>query len=330
MARPGINYETVKAAAIDLLGEGQHPSIQRIREMLGTGSNSTIAQHLKSWQQELAKAPQTALPPAVPEAVMSAVEQFWRVAMAQAEARFQTLRDELGQKVTAAESTRDEALASKQQAQEEITTLERALANAEAASKALEDRLLTEQERRTAVEELLKVTDRRLNEAKSVTERLREDHQIDMHKMELRLDKSREDTERRISEAEQRLRQERERGESNETRLMHILDQNRVEHIQERQTFNKERNIWKEREAEFQSQLETLQVEIGRTRVANATAEKQIQQIEQELANTRSTLEELRACHLASVRTEESLRGELKALSAEHQTLLKTLAVQAK
>ena len=330
MARPGINYETVKAAAVDILGQGQHPSIQRIREVLGTGSNSTIAQHLKSWQQELAKAPQTALPPAVPEAVMSAVEQFWQVAMEQAQASFQTLRDEWTQKVAAAEGTCGEALASKQHAQEQITTLERALTHAEATNKSLEDRLLTEQERRTAAEELLKIADRRLNEAKEVAERLREDHQIEMHKMEVRFDKNREDTERRMAEAEHRLQQERERGESNETRLMHILDQNRVEHMQERQTFNKERNAWKERETELQAQLETLQVEVGRTRVTNATAEKQIQQIAQELASTRSTLEELRTRHLESVRNEEALRGQLKAISREHQALMKTLTVQAK
>lgn len=53
MARPGLLYEEVAAAAEKLVNEGQKPSIQRIREELGNrGSTTTINRHLKNWRAE--------------------------------------------------------------------------------------------------------------------------------------------------------------------------------------------------------------------------------------------------------------------------------------
>ena len=50
MARPGISYEQVATVADALVGQGEKPSIQRIRERLGTGSPNTIHRHLKTWR----------------------------------------------------------------------------------------------------------------------------------------------------------------------------------------------------------------------------------------------------------------------------------------
>jgi len=55
MKRPGVDYETVKYTAVKLLSQGTAPSVQKIREVLGTGSNTTIAEHLRIWRDEYAK-----------------------------------------------------------------------------------------------------------------------------------------------------------------------------------------------------------------------------------------------------------------------------------
>ncbi len=55
MARIGVDYETIRHAAVKLLSQGTAPSVQKIREELGTGSNTTIAEHLKVWRDEYAK-----------------------------------------------------------------------------------------------------------------------------------------------------------------------------------------------------------------------------------------------------------------------------------
>ncbi|NKN34704.1 hypothetical protein HF203_15920, partial [Marichromatium bheemlicum] len=52
MARPGITYKEVAAAAEALTEQGETPSIKRVRDHLGTGSPNTIHRHLSAWRAE--------------------------------------------------------------------------------------------------------------------------------------------------------------------------------------------------------------------------------------------------------------------------------------
>ena len=52
MGRIGINFDDVKEKAYQLQGRGKIPTVDAIRDLLGTGSKSTIAQHLKTWKAE--------------------------------------------------------------------------------------------------------------------------------------------------------------------------------------------------------------------------------------------------------------------------------------
>lgn len=51
MAREGISYNEVTAAADKLVGEGKTATIKAVREILGTGSPNTIHRHLAAWRQ---------------------------------------------------------------------------------------------------------------------------------------------------------------------------------------------------------------------------------------------------------------------------------------
>ena len=52
MARPGITYQQVAAAADTITAEGENPTIKRIRAKLGdTGSPNTIHRHLTVWRE---------------------------------------------------------------------------------------------------------------------------------------------------------------------------------------------------------------------------------------------------------------------------------------
>lgn len=50
MSRSGINYQDVANAALQLQNNHQNPTVDGVRELLGTGSKSTIAKHLKDWK----------------------------------------------------------------------------------------------------------------------------------------------------------------------------------------------------------------------------------------------------------------------------------------
>lgn len=103
MARPGIEYKSVERVARQLLSKGQHPSVQKVRDILGTGSNTTIAKHLKSWQEAFSQSQSPTLPKSVPDDLMVPLDDFWNTAVTRAEANYQKLKEELENKVTTAE-----------------------------------------------------------------------------------------------------------------------------------------------------------------------------------------------------------------------------------
>jgi chromosome segregation ATPase len=103
MARPGIEFKAVERVARQLLSQGQHPSVQRVRDVLGTGSNTTIAKHLKAWQKAFSQSQSPTLPEAVPDDLMVPLDDFWNTAVARAESNYQKLKEELESKVATAE-----------------------------------------------------------------------------------------------------------------------------------------------------------------------------------------------------------------------------------
>lgn len=50
LGRTGVTYEDVARVAVGLTVAGQNPSIRAVRSVLGTGSESTLASHLRAWR----------------------------------------------------------------------------------------------------------------------------------------------------------------------------------------------------------------------------------------------------------------------------------------
>jgi chromosome segregation ATPase len=325
MARSGIRYEDVKDAAETLLGRGLNPTIQRVRELLGTGSNTTISDHLKSWQQQLADAPKLVLPPAVPETVMTALDAFWKIAVQQAEAAFEKQRTVARQAVIAAEQIRDAALTAQQQAQAEAAEINRQLEAAQTISRDLADRLLVEQERRAAAETAIQAAEQRVQAAIDAIAQIRAETAARIAQFEAAIQQTRADMAYQAAEAQHRFEAERQRGEAGETRLMQLLDGVRTEQTSERQAFATERLDWKLRETGWQTRLETQQREQTDLRAALAATEERQQNFAHEIEALRPLLHQAEARYLETVREAEILRGELKAVLAERDRLQQQL-----
>jgi hypothetical protein len=97
MSRPCVHYETIKQTAVRLLNQGVAPSVQKIREVLGTGSNSTIAEHLKIWREEYASKTIHHLPSSMPKELISAVEVLWHAASEQASNQLAAIKTDLNE-----------------------------------------------------------------------------------------------------------------------------------------------------------------------------------------------------------------------------------------
>lgn len=89
MAREGISFEQVAAAADALVGEGQQPTIRAIRERLGTGSPNTVHRHLVAWREArpVAAAAMPALSSALTMAIAADIERAAAQARSEIEGR---------------------------------------------------------------------------------------------------------------------------------------------------------------------------------------------------------------------------------------------------
>jgi len=105
MARPGVEYESIERIARQLLSQGQHPSVQKVRDILGTGSNTTIAKHLKTWQTSFDVSRTPHLPESVPEDLMNPLDDFWALAVAKAESKYQKYKTELEAQIETANAS---------------------------------------------------------------------------------------------------------------------------------------------------------------------------------------------------------------------------------
>lgn len=91
MAR-GIQEQDVWQAADALLLEGARPTIERVRQRIGSGSPNTVSPHLETWFKHLGRRIKDpgafAVPPEVPDPVMQAARHFWETALAQTRSDF--------------------------------------------------------------------------------------------------------------------------------------------------------------------------------------------------------------------------------------------------
>ena len=82
MGRAGVTLQEVEKAALQLQGKGKNPSVDAVREVIGTGSKSTIAQHLRDW-----KAQQSHATGKLPQDLLALVTGLWERLNLQADQR---------------------------------------------------------------------------------------------------------------------------------------------------------------------------------------------------------------------------------------------------
>lgn len=78
MSRPGVTYQEVAAAASQLMSQGRNPTIEQIRLILGTGSSTTIANHLKHWKEQQNGSSLLAVRENVPEELVGLLQGLWQ------------------------------------------------------------------------------------------------------------------------------------------------------------------------------------------------------------------------------------------------------------
>jgi len=82
----GITQEQVNQAADAIVAAGENPTVEKIRQALGTGSPNTVTRMLDAWRGTLAQRLQEVIKlPDVPPEAGQAFAEVWRLALAHAE-----------------------------------------------------------------------------------------------------------------------------------------------------------------------------------------------------------------------------------------------------
>ncbi len=107
MARGGVTFTEVDSAAQFLQGQGKNPTVDAIRERLGTGSRTTLAEHLKRWKSLQADGEGK-----LPQPLLSLVSGLWDSLQSLSEKRIEENRYAAVEEITALKSQLQIALQS--------------------------------------------------------------------------------------------------------------------------------------------------------------------------------------------------------------------------
>lgn len=305
MARIGITYEDVQRAIDTLLQRQESPSVQKVREVLGTGSFTTISAHLREWRAR--REERKDVPPArsMPEPLRQLAEHLWEQAQETANDGLAHYRQEADSQVAAAREAVAEAMRRAEDAEQRESALSAHLTRL--------DERLAEQAAELARRQAERDTALKTNEQQqAVVERL-ESKLNTMHR-QLEEREASYQLHRREQEKEwqAQLAQEEKRHESAEARLMGLLDEARQEYrLAEKARHSKQAKL-EQRLAKAQDELKAQQQE-----------QRQEQQaLSQELTQALAEAERER---LLAEQRDQAAQAEISRLSASESAQRQSL-----
>jgi chromosome segregation ATPase len=140
MARAGVNYSNINQAAEYIQSEGNVPTVDRVREYLGTGSKSTIAPLLKQWRETNATSSNEH---ALPKDVINSVKSLYELVQQQAQIKVEEIRKECNDVTDSLQQHLSDSLTIKTQLDGENSALKTALEKSQTENSALLEALKT-------------------------------------------------------------------------------------------------------------------------------------------------------------------------------------------
>jgi DNA repair exonuclease SbcCD ATPase subunit len=311
MAR-GVDYETVKHTAVKLLSQGISPSVQKLRETLGTGSNTTLATHLNRWREEQANKQVHHLPETMPKELITTFEVLWQTAMEHAQQQFTVYKTDIEDQLELAQLDQREQAQKQQASYEKNIGLMKALEEKDKANQQLNIEL-------SVLHERLEKTDLAHHEreklAKTTIERLHQDkdnllHQLQELKNELVT--LNEKLTQQTHDHQQWAEEQRASQEQSENRWLKLIDQAR----QEKKDLQKQLNKQQDKYHNNLQQLQTKVVELQNQQIDHITQAKvnahQLSQLKQEKKDLAQENKALTA-QLVSLNRRETTKKQSKS-----------------
>lgn len=325
MGRRGITLEDVSSAAETLRDEGQTPTVDRVREFLGTGSKSTITPLLRQWRRQQSESVDLS---ELPEEISRAVVALHKQLQSVAQQRIDNNEDKLNQERTRWSESLDTLKQTASEQQSTMQTLEQSLKAAEEREQSLSRSLQAHQvqlakaetQRDAALQESGKLQDLYTHQQQELTA-LREQF---------------EHYQQRAAEERHREREEflltRQQLEDSLHRLQGMLTEANAQNASSQQVLAQYRS---KQDDLHQQQLEhtalieqlkshnqSLAQQLNSSEVATTSLQEQNNHLQQQLNQIHAELAAVSASRQQQTEQLQSLNEQIKQERKENQTLI--------
>ncbi len=318
--------QLAKAAALELLQNGQRPTAERVRQAIGQGAQQTILSALDDLWAEVGERLRE---PRLPEALVEPVAELWARALAEADQQWQTERGRLGEQLETAERQLT-ALTEKND------TLETALEAAQARATAAEHKVEEQAARIEALDGKQLELDGALTRLRDENDQLRASVQTERDGRERdqaawlqKVDKARQDLKTANADrkrSNQLLDQERETAASQ--RVLLAQREQRLEDLQVKLTAADDTMAQLEQRTEVlgkavqEAEIATLRINLDRDELARA-----LQSAQDATVNLRERLDASDRSREGLAAENARLREQLAGLQASQDRLQETVAL---
>ncbi len=135
-----ITFTQVERAAIEIIGQGEKPTIEKIRNKLGgIGSNTTIARYLNTWREENTISAVIT----TPDPVSIAVQSVWQKMQAEADEQVNKMRIEAELELALIKTDLEQSNFKKQELETNLSYLNNKVVHSEEVINCLEQQLAT-------------------------------------------------------------------------------------------------------------------------------------------------------------------------------------------
>lgn len=267
----GVTQEQVSDAARRLVAAGEDPTVERVRQVLGTGSPNTVGPMLKIWRLKvLQPLVQGAMAEGsdwgVPEAVVELARRMWSEAQRQAAedlaGKLKTAELEAQARCAAADKDRDAAVT---------------------AARAAEERMAQEALRAQGAEQVV----RELREQLSKLEESRKDDQRREQQQQQALAREAEAWRKEAAAAKEEVSKANHRADAADRRVAMELERERQARVKALEAADAERREWSHRLGATSQELEASRRLVGQLTEAVREGQRAVAELSQELADVR-------------------------------------------
>jgi chromosome segregation ATPase len=343
MARLGITYQDVTKAIAELQGKDKNPTVDSIREILGTGSKSTIARLLREWRSK--HSIQTDDDASIPSELLLMIKGLWERLQEKGDARITEHQQQADAKVALLQEQLRLAVTRESELHSSCQHLNKKLAHSDEEKKRTNTTLLDQKQKTAVLIEQAKSLETRREESaaenirlhqvmkqsqdnleqchvatkqlqqtqRSTIENIQQEHQRQLSKLQIQHDKIMQ------KNSEQKI-------QYNKLSKTHQVLSNKCSTIAEQYTASQQQykslnNTHMEIKTLLNQQLEAGQLITRNLQCDFKASKEQIKPLKKTIAETRHTLDALEDKYQISLQQKAHLEGQVTQL----HTLLEQL-----